>query len=36
MSKVIDAVYENGVFKPVKKVEIKEVINENFCIESHA
>ena len=24
MSKVIDAVYENGVFKPLEKVDIKE------------
>jgi len=24
MSKTIDAVFENGVFKPLKKVEVKE------------
>ena len=33
MSKVIDAVYENGVFKPLGKVEIKEHERVHLIIE---
>lgn len=35
MSKVIDAVYENGVFKPLEKVKVKEREKVTIKIISH-